>query len=194
MKLSRLPIGGKDRAKCNGLTFDAVQSARSRTDYGSGCNELQEREIQTASQSRSDNHELPLVRFGRIYRRCADHNCVSAAATRQTSKLLAEIFTAERSRSTADNRFAHLRLQFVSLSRRGVLVFDQLDGAMEIIQWRKAFETWRAMATIIAAKKQCSGRSQGRRWFEVGSPGSYSQSRDGSPKTAPIARPGQISR
>jgi hypothetical protein len=52
MKLSRLPIGGKDRAKHNALTFDAVQSARCQTDHGSGCNELEEREIHTASQSR----------------------------------------------------------------------------------------------------------------------------------------------
>ena len=46
MKLSRLPIGGKDRAKCNALTFDAGRFARCRTDHGSGCNELQEQEIQ----------------------------------------------------------------------------------------------------------------------------------------------------
>ena len=154
MKLSRLPIGGKDRAKCNRLTFEAVQSARSRTDYGSGCNELQEREIQTASQSRSDNHELPFVRPGRVHRRRADHSCVFAPATGETPKLIPEVFTAERSRSAAYNYFAHFRLQFVSLYRRGVLVFDQLDGAMEITQWRKAFETWRAMATIIAERER----------------------------------------
>ena len=128
--------------------------ARCRTDHCSGCNELQEREIQTASQSRGDNHELPFVRPGRVHRRCVDHSCVSAPATGETSKLVAEIFTAERSRSTADNRFAHFRLQFVSVYRGGVLVFDQLDGAMEITQWQKAFETWRAMATIIAAENE----------------------------------------
>src|SRR6476620_11485696 len=104
MKLSRLPIGGKDRAKCNGLTFEAVQSARFRTDYGSGCNELQEREIQTASQSRGDNHELPFVRPGRVHRCRVDHSCVSAPATGETAKLVAEIFTSKRSGSAADNR------------------------------------------------------------------------------------------
>ena len=148
MKLSRLPIGGKDRAKCNGLTFEAAQSARSRTDYGSGCNELQEREIQTASQSRGDNHELPFVRPGRVHRRCVDHSCVSAPATGETPKLVSEVFTAERSWGAADNRFAHFRLQFVSVHRGSVLVFDQLGRAVESTQSQKAFETWRPMATM----------------------------------------------
>jgi hypothetical protein len=149
MKLSRLPIGGKDRAKCNALTLDAVQSARSRTDYGSGCNELKEREIQSASQSRrGDNHELPFVRPGRVHRCRVDHSCVSAPATGETPKLVSEVFTAERGRGTADNRFAHFRLQFVSLYRRGVLVLDQLGRAVESTQSQKAFETWRPMATM----------------------------------------------
>ena len=149
----------------------AVRFARCRTDHGSGCKELQEREIQTASQSRSDNHELPFVRPGRVHRRRVDHSCVSAPATGETPKLVAEVFTAERSWSTADNDFAHLRFQFVSLYRRGVLVFDQLDGVMEITHWRKAFETRSAIATIIAAKKKYTGRSQGSRRFDVGLPG-----------------------
>ena len=119
-----------------------LHSARWRTDHGTGCNELQEREIQTASQSWGDNHELPFVRPGRVHRRRVDHSCVSAPATGETPKLVSEVFTAERGRGTADNRFAHFRLQFVSLYRRGVLVLDQLDGVMEITQWRKAFETW----------------------------------------------------
>lgn len=86
-----------------------------------------------------DNYELPLVRPGRIYRRCVDHSCVSAPATRETPKLVAEVFTIERSRSTADNRFAHLRLQFVSVHRGGVLVFDQLARFMAIARFPEKF-------------------------------------------------------
>ena len=89
-----------------------------------------------------DNHELPPVRFGRIYRRCVDHSCVSTPAIGETSKLVAQVFTAERSRSIADNGIAHLRLQFVSVYRGGVLVFDQLGRAVESTQFQKTFETW----------------------------------------------------
>ena len=140
------------------------------------------------------NYELPLVRPGRIYRRCVDHSCVSAPATRETPKLVAEVFTIERSRSTADNRFAHLRLQFVSVHRGGVLVFDQLGRAMEITQCQKTFEAWLAMGTINPRGTMHVGRRQGNRRFDVELPGSYSHRREGSPKTAPIARSGQISR
>ena len=104
-----------------------------------------------------DNYELPLVRPRRIYRRCVDHSCVSAPATRETPKLVAEVFTIERSRSTADNRFAHLRLQFVSVHRGGVLVFDQLGRAMEITQCQKTFEAWLAMGTINPRERCMSG-------------------------------------
>src|SRR5262245_16136328 len=93
---------------------------------------------------RGDNHELPFVRPGRVHRRCVDHSCVSAPATGETPKLVPKIFTAERSRSTADNDFAHFRLQFVSVHRGGVLVFDQLGRAMEITQCQKTFESWLA--------------------------------------------------
>ena len=47
-------------------------------------------------------------------------------------------------RSTADNRFAHLRLQFVSVYRGGVLVFDQLARFMAIAHFPERFETWRS--------------------------------------------------
>ena len=57
------------------------------------------------------------------------------------SELVAEIFTAERGRRTAYNRFAHLRLRFVSVYRGGVLVFDQLARFMAIAHCRKTFET-----------------------------------------------------
>src|SRR5262245_56991915 len=135
MKLSRGRLAGKNRASCNALTFDADQSVGCGTDHDSGCNELQEREIQTASQSRrGDNHELPFVRPGRVHRRCVDHSCVSAPATGETSKLVPEVFTAERSRSAAYHDFALFRLQFGSVYRGGVLVFDQLGRAMEITQ------------------------------------------------------------
>ena len=89
-----------------------------------------------------DNHELPPVRFGRIYRRCVDHSCVSAPAIGETFKLVAEVFTAERSRSIAHNGFARFRFQFVGVYRGGVLVFDQLGRAMESTQFQKTFETW----------------------------------------------------
>src|SRR6516164_4930374 len=89
-----------------------------------------------------DNHELPLVRPGRIHRRSVDHSCVSALATGETSKLVTEVFTAERSRSIADNGIADLRLQFVSIYRGGVLVFDKLGRAMESTQFQKTIETW----------------------------------------------------
>jgi|SRR6516164_4593133 len=95
-----------------------------------------------------DNHELPFVRFGRIHRRSVDHNGISAPATGETPKLVAEIFTAECSRSTADNGFAFLRVQFVSVYRRGLLVSDQLGRAMESTQSQKAFATWRPMVTM----------------------------------------------
>src|SRR5204863_7593014 len=108
--------------------------------------------------------------------------------------LVAEIFTAERRRSAADNRFAHLRLQFVSVCRGGVLVFDQLARFMAFTQYQKTFETWPAMATMNLRETTHRGRRQGSRRFDVGSPGSYSHRREGSPKTAPSARSGQISR
>jgi len=95
-----------------------------------------------------DNHELPLVRPGRVHRRSVDHSCVSAPATRETPKLVPEVFTAECSRSTADNGFAFLRVQFVSVYRRGLLVSDQLGRAMESTQSQKAFATWRPMVTM----------------------------------------------
>ena len=79
-----------------------------------------------------DNHGLPLVRPGRIYRRCIDHRCVSAPATGETAELVTEVFNIERGRRTADNGFAHLRLQFISIYRGGVLVLNQPAGAMEI--------------------------------------------------------------
>jgi hypothetical protein len=47
--------------------------------------------------------------------------------------------TAERRRSTADNRFAHLRLQFVSVYRGVVLVFDQLARFMAIAHFPEKF-------------------------------------------------------
>ena len=140
------------------------------------------------------NHELPLVRPGRIHRCSAHRRCVFTSATGQTPELVAKIFTAERRRSTAHNRFAHLRLQFVSVCHGGVLVFDQLVRFMAFTQCQKTFETWPAMAAMNLRETTHCGRRQGSRRFDVGSPGSYSQSRDGSPKTAPIARSGQISR
>ena len=79
-----------------------------------------------------DNHELPLVRSCRIHRRRVDNSCVLAATTGETPKLVAEIFTVKCSRRTADNGFPYLRLQFVGVYRRGILVFDQPDGSMEI--------------------------------------------------------------
>ena len=90
----------------------------------------------------SDNHELPLVRPGRIHRRSVDRSCVSALAIGETSKLVAEVFTAERSRSIADNGFSLLRLQFVSVYRGGVLVFDQPTRAVESTQFQKTIKTW----------------------------------------------------
>lgn len=89
-----------------------------------------------------DNHELSLVRFSRIRRRSVDHNRISASATGETAKLVPEVFAAERNWSTADNGFADFRLQFVSVYRGGVLVFDQLGRTMEITQWRQAIKTW----------------------------------------------------
>src|SRR5215475_8546451 len=94
-----------------------------------------------------DNHELPLVRSGRIHRRRVDNSCVPAPATGETPKLVAGIFPSKRGWRTADNGFANLRLQFVSFYRRGVLVFDQLGRTMEITQWQKGFENSLAMAT-----------------------------------------------
>jgi len=96
---------------------------------------------------RGDNHELLLVRPCRIHRRCVDHSCVFAPPTGETPKLVAKVFTAERSGSAADNGVAHLRLQFVSVYRGSVLVFDQLGRAMEITWCQKGFEIWLAMAT-----------------------------------------------
>ena len=96
---------------------------------------------------RGDNHEFPFVRPGRVHRRCVDHTRVSAPATGETPKLVPKVFTAERSRSTADNHFAHFRLQFVSVHRGGVLVFDQFGRTMEITQCQKGFEICLAMAT-----------------------------------------------
>ena len=87
----------------------------------------------TPPRNRSgDHHELPLIRFGRIHRRCVDNSCVPAPTTGETPKFVAPLFTNERSRSTVDNRFAYLRLQFVSVHRGGVLVFDQPGRSMEI--------------------------------------------------------------
>jgi hypothetical protein len=86
-----------------------------------------------------DNCEPPLIRLGRIHRRSADRSCLFTSATGQTPELVAEIFTAERRRRTADNRFAHLRLQFVSVYRGGVLVFDQLAGPMAIAHFPEKF-------------------------------------------------------
>ena len=117
-----------------------------------------------------DNHELPLVRHCRVHRRCVDHSCVSAPATGETPKFIPKVFTAERSRSTADNHFAHFRLQFVSVHRGGVLVFDQFGRAIEITQCQKEFEIWLAMATRNEGMRV--GGRQGSRRFDVGSPGS----------------------
>ena len=86
-----------------------------------------------------DNYEPPLIRLGGIHRRSADRSCLFTSATGQTPELVAEIFTAERSRSTADNRFAHLRLQFVSVYHGGVLVFDQLVRFMAFTQFPEKF-------------------------------------------------------
>src|SRR5262245_34343225 len=94
-----------------------------------------------------DNYECPLVRSCRIHRRRIDNSCVPALATGETPKLVAEVFTDKCSRFIADNGFAHLRLQFVSVYRRGVLVFDQLGRAVEITWCQKEFETWLATAT-----------------------------------------------
>jgi len=91
-----------------------------------------------------DNHELPLVRPGRVHRRSVDHSCVFAPATGETPKLVPEVFIAERSRSAAYNHFAHFRLQFVSIHRGGVLVSNQFSRAMEITQCQKTLETWLA--------------------------------------------------
>ena len=95
-----------------------------------------------------DNHELPLVRLGRIRRCCVDHSCVSAPTTGETPKLVAKVFTTKRGRRTADNGVAHLRLQFVSVCRGGVLVFDQLARFRAFTQYQKTFETWPAIATM----------------------------------------------
>ena len=133
--------------------------------------------FRAASQSRSDNHELTFVRPARVHRCRVDHSCVSAPATGETPKLVPGIFAAERSRSTADNCFADFRLQFVSLHRGGVLVLDQLDGAMEITQCRKASETARSMATIISAEKGYGREISVIRRLDRGSPGSYSEAR-----------------
>ena len=96
---------------------------------------------------RGDNHELPLVRSCRVHRRCVDHSCVSAPAIGETPKFVPKVFIAKRSGSTVDNHFAYFRLQFVSVHRGGVLVFDQFGRAMEITQCQKGFEIWLAMAT-----------------------------------------------
>ena len=79
-----------------------------------------------------DNYEFPFVRPCRIHRRRVDNSCVPASTTGETPKLLAEIFIIKRGRRTADNGFAHLRLQFIGVYRRGVLVFDQFGRALEI--------------------------------------------------------------
>jgi len=100
-----------------------------------------------------DNHELPFVRPCRIHRRCVDHSCVSAPATGETPKLVAEVLTIKRGRRTADNGFAHLRLQFISVHRGSVLVFDQLGRAMEITWRQKRFET----CLVIATRSQGKG-------------------------------------
>ena len=78
-----------------------------------------------------DNHELSIIRPGRIHRRRVDRRCVSAAATGETTEHVGELFTIECGRRTADNGFAHLRLQFVGVYRRGFLVFDQLVRPLE---------------------------------------------------------------
>jgi len=78
-----------------------------------------------------DNHELPFVRPCRIHRRRVDNSCVPAPTTGETPKLVAEVFIVQRGRRTADNGFAHLRLQFVGVYRRGFLVFDQLVRPLE---------------------------------------------------------------
>ena len=194
MKLSRALIGRKGRPTCDRLRSDAATVDAVLNGMAVVVMRGQEREIQTASQSRCGNHEFPLVRPGRIHRRSADRSCVFTSAIGETPELVAEIFTAERRRSTADNRFAHLRFQFVSVYHGGVLVFDQLVRFMAFTQYQKTFETWPAMATMNLRETTRRGRRQGSRLFDVGLPGSYSQSRDGSPKTAPIARSGQISR
>src|SRR5262245_2092743 len=94
-----------------------------------------------------DTHELPLVRPGRIHRCCVDHSCVSAPTTGETPKLVAKVFTIKRGRCTADNGFAHLRLQFVGIYRGGVLVFDQPGRTMEITQCQKILKSWPAIST-----------------------------------------------
>lgn len=94
-----------------------------------------------------DNYELPLVRRCRIHRRPVDNSCVLASTTAETPKLVAKIFTTKRGRCAVDNGFAHLRVQFVGVYCRGVLVFDQLGRAMEITQCKEEFETWLALAT-----------------------------------------------
>ena len=67
-------------------------------------------EIQIALRWRGDNHELSIIRPGRIHRRRIDRRCVSAAATGETTEHVAEVFTIERGRGTPDNGVAHLRL------------------------------------------------------------------------------------
>ena len=92
-----------------------------------------------SGNKRSRNDELPLIRPCRIYRRSADRNRLSASAIEQTAEPIAELFTDERGRSAPDNCFAHLRLQFVSVYRRGVLVFDQLARLMAIAHFPEKF-------------------------------------------------------
>ena len=104
-----------------------------------------------------DNYELPLVRPGRIHRCSADRSCLFTSATGQTPELVAEIFTAERRRSTADNRFAHFRLQFVSVYRGSVLVFDQLARFMAIARFQKTFETSSPLTGMNPGKRCAAG-------------------------------------
>ena len=70
-----------------------------------------------------------------------------------------------------------------------------LLGLWRSLSYRKTFENLASNGRNESQGNDVPrGRRQGSRRFDVGSPGSYSQSRDGSPKTAPIARSGQISR
>ena len=103
-----------------------------------------------------DNHELPLVRSCRIHRRRFDNTCVPAPTTGETPKLVAEVFTVKCGRRIADNGFAHLRLQFVGVYRRGILVFDQFGRALEITWCQKGFETWLATETKIPGERCAS--------------------------------------
>jgi hypothetical protein len=86
-----------------------------------------------------DNYELPLVRPCRIHWCSADRSRVFTSATGETPERVAEIFATERSRSTVDNRLAHLRLQFVSVYRGSVLVFDQRARFMAIAHFPEKF-------------------------------------------------------